>query len=700
MAIAILVLATVPALAEDVGWPVEIDAEGGWVVTLYQPQVDGLEGNDLNTRAAVSVTGPGVPEPVFGAVWIVARLEVDRDRRMVSISDVQVPDVRFPEASEEGKRELAELLEREIPSWDLEISVDRLVASLKMLDDKPSVGGLKHDPPTIMWSTEPAVLVSIDGEPKIEELPGQTGQKYKAKYVVNTPFPILFDTRGKLFYLFGGGDVWFRAREVMGPWEFSRAVPATIKYLIPEEERFKETSVDSVEDLPKIIVVTEPSELIQFAGEPEWAELEGLDLAYVSNSNGNVLLDTETRTYYVVLSGRWYRTRVPEEGSWEFVPPDELPERFSRIPADSAVGGVLVHVAGTREAREAVLDAQIPETAAVKRDATIWVRYDGQPRFNPIEGTELEYAVNTSSSVIKAGVRYYCCEAGVWYGAEGPKGPWKVETEIPEEIYGIPPSNRNHNVTYVRVYDTTETAVYTGYTSGYIGGYYFNGCTVYGTGWHYPGWYGTSYYPGASTWGFHAGYSVWGGWGFGTSWSNGPVTISIGIFGSPMGGWWGMDGYHPFQSPYPYPGYTRSGMYTDPFPVHYGASTPEAVPRYDVYARPANFDRVMPDLDEAPSAQPRASSTRSNDIYTDRSGDIYRANSDGTWDRRTDKGGWKKTDPPEGTLTEGSVTPRSASSMQGSANLEEERQARARGEERASRYQPEPNADDEEEIEN
>jgi hypothetical protein len=261
-----------------------------------------------------------------------------------------------------------------------------------------------------------------------------------------------------------------------------------------------------------------------------------------------------------------------------------------------------------------------------------------------------------------------------------------VATEIPDEIYGIPPSNRNHNVTYVRVYDTTSEVVYAGYTSGYIGGYYFNGCTVYGTGWHYPGWYGTSYYPGISTWGFHAGYSIWGGWGFGTSWSNGPVTISIGIFGAPWGGWWGVGGYHPYFSPYPYPGYTRSPMYVDPFPVHYGASTPDAVPRYDVYARPFNYDRVMPALDEVPAEAPRRSSSRANNIYTDRSGDIYRSNPDGSWDRRTPNGGWKKAKPPEGTLTEGEVAPRSASAMSGSKNLEEERLARERGEQRVSRF--------------
>ena len=206
---ALIILLVAPgAFAGEIGWPVEIDAEGGWTVTLYQPQVDGLVDNDLQSRAAVSVVGPGVSEPVFGAVWIVARLDVDRAARTVRIDSVEVPDVRFPDASEEGKEQLARLLEREIPRWDLEISLDRFIVSLEMIENNPSVEGLKHDPPAILWSTRPAVLVSIDGEPELRKNPWLRGQKHDILHVANSPFPILYDTRGERYYLYGGGELW------------------------------------------------------------------------------------------------------------------------------------------------------------------------------------------------------------------------------------------------------------------------------------------------------------------------------------------------------------------------------------------------------------------------------------------------------------------------------------------------------------
>jgi hypothetical protein len=666
----VLLLIASMATAEDVGWPVEIEAEGGWTVTLYQPQVDDFVGNDLETRAAVSVVGPGVPEPVFGAVWITARLDVDRDARVVRVAAVRVPDVRFAEASEEAKQKLARLLESEIPTWNIEISLDRFLADLEAFDERTSVQGLKHDPPTILFSTEPALLLTIDGEPRLREIPGQVGQRYKVQYVVNTPFPVMYDPRSEFFYLFAGGDLWYRASEPTGDWEPTRAIPSTVKYLAPEQPAQEEATPGVGGAIPSVIAAVEPTELIVSAGEPRWSAIEGLELEYLANSDTAVLRAPVTGSHYVLLSGRWYRSDSLD-GPWQFVEPDRLPGSFLEIPADGPVGDVRVHVAGTREAREAVLDSQIPETSAVRRDATVFVRYDGRPQFEAIEGTELAYAVNTSSQVIKVGDEYYCCEQGVWYRAPGPKGPWKVAVEVPEAIYTIPPSNPHHNVTYVQVYEATEEVVHVGYTPGYMGSYTYGGCTVYGTGWDYRSWYGESYYPWQSTWGFHSAYNPWtGSWGFGVGWSNGPVTITIGVagWGSYYGGagWFGVGGYYPHPRAYPYPGYTRpgSGVYEGHIP--WGASSVGGVPSYNVYGRSYNADRVVQGYGASSGRQPRYASGAANNVYADPSGNVYRRTQNGSWEQRV-AGGWNP-------------------SVSGPQSLQRDYSARQRGAERTQQY--------------
>ena len=60
---------------------------------------------------------------------------------------------------------------------------------------------------------------------------------------------------------------------------------------------------------------------------------------------------------------------------------------------------MLASVPGTPQAQEALIDNSIPQTAEVSRTATTYqATYDGAPKFQPIEGTPLQYAVNTPDS--------------------------------------------------------------------------------------------------------------------------------------------------------------------------------------------------------------------------------------------------------------------------------------------------------------
>ena len=56
---------------------------------------------------------------------------------------------------------------------------------------------------------------------------------------------------------------------------------------------------------------------------------------------------------------------------------------------------------------EALLEQAVPQTAAVKNTAgaSFSVEYGGTPKFEPIDGTAMTYAVNTSAAVISFGPR-------------------------------------------------------------------------------------------------------------------------------------------------------------------------------------------------------------------------------------------------------------------------------------------------------
>ena len=64
----------------------------------------------------------------------------------------------------------------------------------------------------------------------------------------------------------------------------------------------------------------------------------------------------------------------------------------------------LASVPGTRQAELAVLANSVPVTATVnRREATLDLKYDGEPKFKGIDGTKMSYALNAPMPVIKTG---------------------------------------------------------------------------------------------------------------------------------------------------------------------------------------------------------------------------------------------------------------------------------------------------------
>jgi hypothetical protein len=133
------------------------------------------------------------------------------------------------------------------------------------------------------------------------------------------------------------------------------------------------------------------------------------------------------------------------------------------------MGTVLYAVPGTDTAKEAVLDAQIPQTASINRSkANLTVKYDGPPKFEKISSTSLSYAVNTATPVIKVITKeFYAVDNTVWFLANSATVPWTIATKVPEIIYTIPPDSPLYNITFVKIYKVEPEIIYVGYTPGY-----------------------------------------------------------------------------------------------------------------------------------------------------------------------------------------------------------------------------------------
>jgi hypothetical protein len=532
-----------------------------------------------------------------------------------------VTDVKFPDANADQIAALKRLLEDEISEWGTELSYDELVASLAAVEKEHAVSAkLDHTPPEIIYRTEPTVLVFIDGEPVLRDVDD------KMRVVVNTPFLII---KHPVEWYLRGGESWYSADDVMGPWKKMRNLPP--KSVTDLAERAISKPADEAKDtgkpvVPDIVVRTKPAEVIQTDGEPKYEPVRGTDLLFVENSDDNIILDIATQDRYVLVAGRWYATQSLAEGPWRYVAGDKLPADFVNIPINSELGiEVRPCIPGTHEAREAVLENQIPTTATVdRRTATVSVEYDGAPKFVPIAGTSMHYAVNTDKSVLLINNRYYCCDQAVWFESASPNGPWTVSTAVPSDVRSIPPDSPVYNVKYVYIYDFTPEVVYVGYTPAYTGSYVYGGSVVYGTGYYYAPWYGYYYYPRPVTYGFGVHYSPYAGWGFAFGVSYGWFTMSFGGYG----GYWGAGGYYPGHHHgyhHGHPGYGGGR--------HHGVARPTP---HNVYRGGQNGVRPSGRPSQQPAARP--SQRPANNVYADRNGNAYRKQGD-NWQQRG-KDGW------------------------------------------------------------
>ncbi|HUD71599.1 MAG TPA: hypothetical protein VMQ62_06515, partial [Dongiaceae bacterium] len=412
----------------------------------------------------------------------------------------------------------------------------------------------------------------------------------------------------------------------------------------PQTVKTMEAKPDKKADPPDILVATTPTELVVTEGEPQLEPIAGTDLHFVKNTRSHLFKAITDQRWYLLVSGRWFGAAT-FEGPWEFVRADALPADFAKIPEDSPKAEVLASVAGTKQAQEALLDAQVPQTAAIKRGtATTRVAYDGEPKFEVIEGTSIAYAVNTTSQVFQIGERYYVCDQAVWFMGDSPKGPFVVADQVPPEIQQIPPDHPGYNTKYVYVYDSTPEVVYTGYLPGYVGCYPWYGTVVWGTGWYYPPYVSPYvYYPRPVTYGFAVGYNPYGGWsvGVGVGFTYGAVTFSF-MIGGAYGGYWGPY-YRPpmYYGGYPgygggYPGY-GGGRPVAPAggarPMPYGSNG-------NLYARDANVSRNAATQRSATGTSPAASSGAANNVFSDRDGNVARRGADGSWQTRSG-GSWQ-----------------------------------------------------------
>jgi hypothetical protein len=675
------VVASPGNLAEPSRWPMHVTSAEGADVTIFQPQLEDFQGDTLDGRAAVAVTPAGQQQPVFGAIWLQSRVETDRSARTVQILDVHVTKVLFPNVQPISVQSLSDSARQAILAQPITLSLDHLLASLETIQKAQGAAtDLQTAPPAIIFRDHPAVKVQYDGDPRLVKASDSGIMR-----VINTPFFVALDPASRTYFLKGAGH-WFSAGDPMGPFQYTTHIPGAIAQLADQigysdpQQPIPDDEVSRLE----IVTASIPTELIWSDGPPQMSTIPGTGLLYWANTDSDVFLEISTQQTFALLSGRWY-SAANTSGPWTYVAPNQLPADFAKIPAGSPKAAVLAQVPGTQAAQDAVADTVIPQTAAV--DCNQYeqppVSYDGDPSFQPIEGTQCSYAVNTDCSVVSVGGFYYCCYNAVWYQCPTPTGPWVISYRVPRDIYGIPPSCPIYPVSFVHIYGYTGLVVYVGYTPGYVGCYPFQGIVVYGTGYRYQPWFHDRYIPRPSTFGYAAQYHPYSGrWGFsfGMASGGGQTWIAAPEKTHADSGWFGYGGYRPTKVPTTLK-INRTIIETnnlrrDTYDVN-------------VYQRRNDLHSETRGITPTPNPRPPVvqPELKSNDVYVNEQGDVYRR-TDAGWQER-EGNDWKPQQP---TRDEPSRTDNSPpeNNRNNAGAPDRDYQARERGESRAGASSPPP----------
>src|SRR5262249_16046396 len=153
---------------------------------------------------------------------------------------------------------------------------------------------VKNDPPRIIMSTVPSLLVRIDGVPSLRQIQGSPLLR-----VINTPALILLDPSSGQYYLCAGGR-FLHAPPLAPPSPAAggaRAGPPPAAREPAPQAVMKAGPVvlldtPAGQPIPNVVYVsTVPTELIETSGPPTWSPIARTELLYATNTKAHLFLE-------------------------------------------------------------------------------------------------------------------------------------------------------------------------------------------------------------------------------------------------------------------------------------------------------------------------------------------------------------------------------------------------------------------------
>jgi hypothetical protein len=152
----------------------------------------------------------------------------------------------------------------------------------------------------------------------------------------------------------------------------------------------------------------------------------------------NTVANVSARTVYVsdieVINSR-FPTLDPEHEA-------EMQQKISHVYPTMTFNVSLNHmIASLEKVKEpvsaAAVSTQAPTIFASTSPAIV-LMVDGKPVLVPIEGTKLQYVVNTNWDLFYDGSEYFLLSGKTWLKSKEPAGPWAATSKLPAEMAKLP----------------------------------------------------------------------------------------------------------------------------------------------------------------------------------------------------------------------------------------------------------------------
>ena len=182
-------------------------------------------------------------------------------------------------------------------------------------------------------------------------------------------------------------------------------------------------------DPPKIYLSKTPAILVSFDGEPIWSPIKDNELKFAVNTNWDFFQHGPTGLYYLRNDNTWLKSTALT-GPWSRA--GKLPDSFNKLPADDNWKDVRASLPGAA--------IKVMPSVYVTSDPSEMLLLDGEPKYEPVAGTQLLWVSNTESDVFRYGKDgpFFYLVTGRWFKAPAINGPWTFATpELPDAFKHI-----------------------------------------------------------------------------------------------------------------------------------------------------------------------------------------------------------------------------------------------------------------------